>query len=97
VVASCQLEVASVAVIAHAAAAAAAANAAAAAAAGKRVDLTEVLKLRMNLAEVNYAWFVQSSYQVSCGGVMQFCSIRTVRHPPQIVCARFEGLCMCMV
>jgi hypothetical protein len=31
---------------------------------GQRVDLTDVLKGRMSLAGANYAWFVQSSYQV---------------------------------
>jgi hypothetical protein len=31
---------------------------------GQRVILTDVLKGRMSLAGANYAWFVQSSYQV---------------------------------
>jgi hypothetical protein len=32
---------------------------------GQRVGLADVLKGRMSLAGANYAWFVQSSYQVS--------------------------------
>ncbi|WIA15276.1 hypothetical protein OEZ85_001947 [Tetradesmus obliquus] len=36
---------------------------------GKRVELAEVLKLRMSVADANYAWFVQSSYQANCGQV----------------------------
>jgi hypothetical protein len=31
---------------------------------GQRVELADVLKGRLSLAGANYAWFVQSSYQV---------------------------------
>lgn len=40
------------------------AAAAAAAVTGRRLDLKEVLRGRVKLADANYAWFVQSSYQV---------------------------------